>query len=77
MRIKMTEQEAKEIIQSRITLIDKHYPEVTDYREALVIALRKMDEQKIWLKSFDTSSATECYKAVNKLKKEIEESESK
>ena len=40
----MTIDEAKAFLQSRIDLIDKHYPQVEDYREALDLAIKALEE---------------------------------
>jgi hypothetical protein len=39
----MTNEEAKNFLQSRIKLIDKYYPQVEDYREALDIAIKALE----------------------------------
>ena len=38
----MTKEEAKIFLQSRIKLIDKYYPQVEDYREALDMAIKAL-----------------------------------
>ena len=42
----MTNEEAKIFLQSRIKLIDKYYPQVEDYREALGMAIKALEEQR-------------------------------
>ena len=44
----MTNEEAKIFLQSRIKLIDKYYPQVEDYREALGMAIEAL-EQTRWI----------------------------
>lgn len=42
----MTKKEAISFLQNRIDLIDKHYPDIKDYREALVMAIKALEQQK-------------------------------
>lgn len=40
----MTREEAIGFLQSRVDLIDKDYPDVKDYREALVVAIKALEQ---------------------------------
>lgn len=42
----MTREEAIAFLQGRIDLIDKYYPDIEDYREALDMAIRSLEMQK-------------------------------
>lgn len=41
----MTNNEAIGFLQSRVDLIDKCYPDVKDYREALVVAIKALEQE--------------------------------
>jgi len=41
----MTNEEAINFLQNRIDLIDKYYPDVKDYREALVMAIEALEQE--------------------------------
>lgn len=41
----MTREEAKEFIQDRIRSIEKHFPDVKDYREALEMAIKALEQE--------------------------------
>ena len=41
----MTPQEAIAFLQGRIYLIDKYYPQIEDYREALVLAIKALEQE--------------------------------
>lgn len=43
----MNKNEAINFLQSRIDLIDKYYPDVKNYREALVIAIEALEQESI------------------------------
>ena len=57
----MTNKEAINFLQSRIDLIDKYYPDVKDYREALVIAIEAL-EQKPCEDCISRQAAVDCFK---------------
>lgn len=44
----MTKEEAKRFLQSRIDLIDSDYPSETDYRDALVLAIKALEQCEVW-----------------------------
>ena len=41
----MTREEATAFLQGRIYLIDKYYPQIEDYREALVLAIKALEQE--------------------------------
>lgn len=51
--MKMTNEEAKIFLQSRIELIDKYYPQVEDYREALDMAINAIEKVEAYEKMMD------------------------
>ena len=57
----MTNKEAINFLQSKIDLIDKYYPDVKDYREALVIAIEAL-EQKPCEDCISRQAVLDCFK---------------
>lgn len=51
--MKMTNEEAKIFLQSRIELIDKYYPQVEDYRKALDMAINAIEKVEAYEKMMD------------------------
>lgn len=43
----MTNEDARAFLQGRIDLIDRCYPQIEDYREALDLAIKALEEQKV------------------------------
>lgn len=45
----MTREEAVTFLQGRIYLIDKYYPQIEDYREALDLAIKALEQEPRWI----------------------------
>jgi hypothetical protein len=63
----MTNEEAIGFLQSRIDLIDKCYPDVKDYREALITAIEALEQQPRmgeWLKNGELCKCSNCHSLV-------------
>lgn len=78
----MTREEAMAFLQGRIDLIDKYYPQIEDYRDALDIAIKALEqepceEQEIYEKAYkegyDKGWSDGNFIGANKYKAESED----